>query len=114
MTRAVLGIPWTETWLSGQIMRGVAIRTQAQLFEPPIVRPPFFYFFSPASIAASSFGGDIGSSVSRAPVARSIALAMAAIGGQMLSGPSETGQPVALNADASSKKGVRDKGRPLP
>lgn len=37
-----------------------------------------------ASIAASTFGGDIGSSVSRRPTARSIALAMAAIGGQML------------------------------
>ena len=45
---------------------------------------PFFYFCPRASIAASTFGGDIGSSVSRAPVARSIALAMAAIGGQML------------------------------
>jgi hypothetical protein len=44
---------------------------------------PCFYF-CPASIAASTFGGDIGSSVSRRPVARSIALAMAAIGGQML------------------------------
>ena len=42
------------------------------------------YFCPPASIAASTFGGDIGSSVSRRPVARSIALAMAAIGGQML------------------------------
>src|SRR5476649_2707548 len=37
-----------------------------------------------ASIAASTFGGDIGSSVNRRPIARSIALAMAAIGGQML------------------------------
>ena len=36
------------------------------------------------SIAASTFGGDIGSSVSRLPVARSIAFAIAAIGGQML------------------------------
>ena len=42
------------------------------------------YFCPPASIAASTFCGDIGSSVSRRPVARSIALAMAAIGGQML------------------------------
>src|SRR5262245_51082975 len=38
---------------------------------------PSFYFSPRASIAASTFGGDIGSSVSRAPVARSIALAMA-------------------------------------
>src|ERR1700680_3920479 len=45
---------------------------------------PFFYFCPRASIAASTFGGDIGSSVNRRPVARSIALAMAAIGGQML------------------------------
>src|SRR5499427_7027699 len=37
-----------------------------------------------ASIAARTFGGDIGSSVSRVPTARSIALAIAAIGGQML------------------------------
>ena len=37
-----------------------------------------------AENAARTFGGDIGSSVSRRPVARSIALAMAAIGGQML------------------------------
>src|SRR6185295_10717600 len=36
------------------------------------------------SIAASTFGGDIGNSVSRLPVARSIAFAIAAIGGQML------------------------------
>ena len=42
------------------------------------------YFCARASIAASTFGGDIGSSVSRRPVARSIALAMAAIGGQIL------------------------------
>ena len=39
------------------------------------------------SMAASTFGGDIGSSVSRRPVARSIALAMAAIGGQMFTSP---------------------------
>jgi hypothetical protein len=45
---------------------------------------PCFYFFPRASIAASTFGGDIGSSVSRRPIARSIALAMAAMGGQML------------------------------
>jgi hypothetical protein len=45
---------------------------------------PFFYFCARASIAASTFGGDIGNSVSRTPTARSIALAMAAIGGQML------------------------------
>ena len=45
---------------------------------------PFFYFCPRASIAASTFGGDIGNSVSRIPTARSIALAMAAIGGQML------------------------------
>ena len=43
-----------------------------------------FYFFLRASIAARTFGGDIGSSVSRVPTARSIALAIAAIGGQML------------------------------
>jgi len=36
------------------------------------------------SIAASTFGGDIGNSVNRLPVARSIAFAIAAIGGQML------------------------------
>ena len=42
------------------------------------------YFFLRASIAARTFGGDIGSSVSRVPTARSIALAIAAIGGQML------------------------------
>jgi hypothetical protein len=48
------------------------------------VRLPFFYFCPRASIAASTFGGDIGSSVKRIPMARSIALAMAAIGGQML------------------------------
>jgi hypothetical protein len=48
-------------------------------------RPARFFYFCPrASIAASTFGGDIGSSVSRWPVARSIALAMAAIGGQIL------------------------------
>jgi hypothetical protein len=35
-------------------------------------------------LAARTFGGDIGSSVSRVPTARSIALAMAAIRGQML------------------------------
>ena len=45
---------------------------------------PCFYFFPRASIAARTFGGDIGSSVSRRPVARSIALAMAAMGAQML------------------------------
>src|SRR5262245_2245995 len=50
------------------------------LLLPPLAR----YFRSPASIAASTLGGDIGSSVSRVPTARSIALAMAAIGGQML------------------------------
>src|SRR5262249_42635898 len=38
---------------------------------------------SPSS-AASTFGGDMGSSVSRLPMARSIALAIAAMGGQML------------------------------
>jgi hypothetical protein len=45
---------------------------------------PFFYFCPRTSIAALTFGGDIGNSVSRVPTARSIALAMAAIGGQML------------------------------
>lgn len=44
----------------------------------------FLYFFPRASIAARTLGGDIGSSVSRVPTARSIALAIAAIGGQML------------------------------
>jgi hypothetical protein len=44
----------------------------------------FFYVCPLASIAARTFGGDIGSSVSRVPTARSIALAIAAIGGQML------------------------------
>jgi hypothetical protein len=51
-------------------------------------RPSFTVSVTPpcprASIAASTFGGDIGSSVSRRPVARSIASAMAAIGRQML------------------------------
>jgi hypothetical protein len=47
-------------------------------------QPTYFYACSPSSIAASTFGGDIGSSVSRRPVVRSIALAMAAIGGQIL------------------------------
>jgi hypothetical protein len=42
------------------------------------------YLLARASIAASTFGGDIGNSVSRRPVARSIALAMAAMGGQIL------------------------------
>src|SRR5262249_59568226 len=46
-------------------------------------QPTYFYACSPSSIAASTFGGDIGSSVSRRPVAPSIALAMAAIGGQI-------------------------------
>src|SRR5215813_1962497 len=45
---------------------------------------PFAYCPPRASIAARTFGGDIGSSVSRVPTARSIALAIAAIGGQML------------------------------
>ena len=40
-----------------------------------------------ADKAASSRGGDIGSSVIRLPVAISIALAMAAIGGQMFTSP---------------------------
>jgi len=44
----------------------------------------FFYLCTRASIAARTFGGDIGNSVSRVPTACSIALAMAAIGGQML------------------------------
>src|SRR5262249_16666496 len=48
-------------------------------------QPTYFYACSPSSIAASTFGGDIGSSVSRRPVARSIALAMAAIGGARMS-----------------------------
>src|SRR5262249_38748861 len=42
------------------------------------------YFCPLASIAASTFGGDISSSVSCRPVARSIALAMAAIGGHFV------------------------------
>ena len=42
---------------------------------------------SQADRAASRRGGDIGSSVIRLPVAISIALAMAAIGGQMLTSP---------------------------
>src|SRR5262249_30290065 len=42
------------------------------------------YLCPRASIAARTFGGDIGNSVSRVPTARSIALAIAAIGGQML------------------------------
>ena len=41
----------------------------------------------PASIAARILGGDIGSSVIRRPIACSIALAIAAIGGQMLTSP---------------------------
>jgi hypothetical protein len=41
----------------------------------------------PPDSAASSRGGDIGSSVIRVPVAIAIALAMAAIGGQMFTSP---------------------------
>src|SRR5689334_15331861 len=48
------------------------------------VRRDICYFFPFASSAARTLGGDIGSSVSRVPTARSIALAIAAIGGQML------------------------------
>jgi len=42
------------------------------------------YFIAPALIAASTLGGHIGCSVSRVPTAHVIALAIAAIGGQML------------------------------
>src|SRR3974390_1014455 len=48
----------------------------------PMQQSPTHRLFE--SIAASTFGGDIGSSVNRLPVARSIALAMAASGGQIL------------------------------
>src|SRR3954451_553724 len=40
-----------------------------------------------SSTAARTRGGDIGSSVMRAPIAFSIALAIAAIGGQILTSP---------------------------
>ena len=48
-------------------------RTHTLSFVSPLARA--------ASIAASTLGGDIGSSVNRMPVASSTALAMAAIGG---------------------------------
>jgi hypothetical protein len=44
------------------------------------------YACSRASIAASTFGGDIGNSVSRRPIARSIALAMAVSFPKIISG----------------------------
>src|SRR5499426_1889406 len=61
-----------EVELSNAVEKAIGVFDQA------------FYFFLFASIAARTFGGDIGKSVSRVPTARSIALAIAAIGGQML------------------------------
>src|SRR5262249_10634096 len=79
----------------GRPLRTVLIAPSLRLAHSPLedgrkrpeersTQPKYFYACSPSSIAASTFGGDIGSSVSRRPVARSIALAMAAIGGQIL------------------------------
>jgi hypothetical protein len=64
---------------------GSARTAEIDAIRSRVARPvPLFYFCPRASIAARTFGGDIGNSVSRVPTARSIALAMAAIGGQML------------------------------
>src|SRR5215475_1867435 len=89
--------PRPQNILHGRPLRTVLIAPSLRLAHGPLedgrkrpdersTQPTYFYAYacSPSSIAASTFGGDIGSSVSRRPVARSIALAMAAIGGQIL------------------------------
>src|SRR5262249_60020768 len=86
--------PSPQNILHGRPLRTVMIAPSLRLAHGPLedgrkrpdersTQATYFYACSPSSIAASTFGGDIGSSVSRRPVARSIALAMAAIGGQV-------------------------------
>src|SRR5678815_3386556 len=66
---------------AGAVSRALSYARNRAAHTLRVYRPTLY---SRASIAASTFGGDIGRSVSRRPTARSIAFAMAAIGGQML------------------------------
>jgi hypothetical protein len=77
-----LVLPARVRWTSLDLLRqGSGLWTE---YSCRLCASSEIYFCPPVSIAASTFGGDIGSSVSRRPVALSIALAIAAIGGQML------------------------------